>query len=84
MKNEDIEEVDYDKIEADPDHERLFLNVGFVLVVIILCIVAWSLCSCTISFTNISTHGTANDLGDEDIQTDPNISPDISVPVSGI
>ncbi len=37
---------------------------------------------CTISFQNISTHGTATDLVDEEQTNTPNISPDINVPVS--
>lgn len=35
---------------------------------------------CTISFTNISTHGTASDLVDEDLTADPEIDPDVSIP----
>ena len=36
--------------------------------------------SCTISFQNIDTHGTATDLVDQNQAADPNISPDISIP----
>lgn len=38
------------------------------------------LSSCTISFQNISTHGVANDLVDEE-QGGPNVSPTISATV---
>lgn len=38
------------------------------------------LTGCTISFQNISTHGTATDLVDENQTAQPNISPDLTVP----
>ncbi len=38
--------------------------------------------SCTISFQNISTHGTANDLVDEAQTASPDIKPVITVPLS--
>ena len=40
------------------------------------------LCSCTISFQNISTHGTATDLVDENQGASPDIRPTIQVPLS--
>jgi len=40
------------------------------------------LSSCTLSFQNIDTHGTASDLVDDTMSTTPNISPNINVPVS--
>ena len=40
------------------------------------------LTSCTISFQNISTHGTANDLVDENQAVSPRIKPVITVPLS--
>jgi hypothetical protein len=40
------------------------------------------LCSCTLSFQNIDTHGTASDLVDDTLSTTPNVSPNINVPVS--
>jgi hypothetical protein len=39
------------------------------------------LVGCTISFSNISTHGTATDLVDEQQAASPTVSPDISVPI---
>ena len=46
--------------------------------------VAIYLSSCTISLQNISTHGTANDLVDENMATSPNVSPVITAPMSPI
>lgn len=40
--------------------------------------------SCTISFQNISTHGTATDLVDEEQTSSPNVSPQVTVPVSAL
>lgn len=45
---------------------------------------AFVLTSCTLSFQNIDTHGVATDVVDEDLQTDADVSPDISLPVSAI
>jgi hypothetical protein len=41
------------------------------------------LSACTISFQNISTHGTATDLVDENQATSPTVSPNINVPTTG-
>ena len=40
--------------------------------------------SCTISFQNISTHGTASDLVDEHQTATPDFEADLTVPVSAI
>ncbi len=37
------------------------------------------LTGCTISFSNVSTHGYANDLVDEDQKAEAEVSPDIKV-----
>ena len=42
------------------------------------------LVSCTLSFSNISTHGTATDLIDEEQGASPTVSPAITVPISAI
>lgn len=39
------------------------------------------LASCTISFQNISTHGTATDLVDENQTASPKVSAKISAPI---
>lgn len=39
------------------------------------------LTSCTLSFQNISTHGVATDLVDEDMEANADIKPDISIPL---
>ncbi len=38
--------------------------------------------SCTITLNNISTHGTATDVVDEEQDASPTVSPNISVPMS--
>ena len=78
------ENISYEKIDRDIRNERILLVSGFVFMIFLTILVAVGLSSCTISFQNISTHGTATDLGDEDLTTSPDISPDISVPVSGV
>lgn len=39
------------------------------------------LTSCTISFQNVSTHGTADDLIDEEQTTSPNVDASVTLPV---
>jgi hypothetical protein len=39
--------------------------------------------SCTLSFSNVDTHGIAEDLIDENQATTPTITPTISVPSAG-
>lgn len=36
--------------------------------------------SCSLSFSNISTHGFANDLVDQDMKADADIKPNVSIP----
>lgn len=40
------------------------------------------LVGCTLSFVNISTHGTATDVVDEDQDASPNVSPVIKIPLT--
>lgn len=42
------------------------------------------LTGCTLSFSNVDTHGTATDVVDDTLTTSPTVSPDISVPVSAV
>jgi hypothetical protein len=42
--------------------------------------IAALLSACTISFTNIDTHGTADDVVDEEQAATPTISPTFSLP----
>lgn len=49
---------------------------------IILAMLMAILSSCTISFQNISTHGTASDVVDQDQRTDPDVAPVVTIPVS--
>lgn len=38
------------------------------------------LCSCTISFQNVSTNGKADDLIDEEQTANPNVNAEVSLP----
>lgn len=40
------------------------------------------LTACTISFSNVSTHGKATDVIDEDQKADADVSPEVSIPAS--
>lgn len=43
-------------------------------------IIALILCGCTLSMSNISTHGQASDVLDEQQEASPDISPTLSLP----
>ncbi len=49
--------------------------MGIVLWVIILCCAS----SCTVSLTNISTHGTATDIVDEEMSPTNTVNPDLKI-----
>ena len=49
---------------------------NFILLIFLLAI----LVSCTVSFQNISTHGVADDLVDEQMSTTPDVKTDLSLP----
>lgn len=51
---------------------------------LLITLIAVFVSSCTLSFQNIDTHGTATDLVDENQATSPTISPTITVPVSAV
>lgn len=42
------------------------------------------LCSCTLSVTTVHTQGSASDIVDEQQTAQPDISPNLNIPVSGI
>ena len=49
-----------------------------------LCFIFLFLTSCTLSFQNVDTHGAATDLIDENLKTDPEVSPTVTLPVSAL
>ncbi len=52
--------------------------------ILFLIVMLMNLSSCTISFQNISTHGQATDLIDENQDAKADISPDITLPFKPI
>lgn len=53
----------------------VFILVGLIVFVLVF------MTGCTLSFSNISTHGTATDLVDENQATSPTVSVPIKIPV---
>ncbi len=49
-----------------------------------LLVCAVMLSSCTLSFQNISTHGTATDLVDQDQGATADVEPNIEIPVKAL
>lgn len=54
--------------------KKIFLNLIFLCSIV-------SLSSCTISFQNISTHGTATDLVDQDQKATSDLKSDMTIPL---
>lgn len=85
MNDELPEDVEFEKIDNNFKNSNIFIVCLFGFLILLSCICLLGIMtSCTISFQNISTHGTASDLGDEDLTSSPDISPDISVPAIGV
>ncbi len=61
-------------------NEHMSLLKVAILMVLLLSFMHL-VCGCTISFQNISTHGTAQDLIDENQTADPKITTDLQVPM---
>lgn len=59
----------------------LILLFGWMSIAIL---VFFLFTSCTISFQNISTHGTATDLVDENQAASPNVDTNLTLPVSAL
>lgn len=49
-----------------------------------LSLIILNLSSCTISFQNISTHGTATDLVDQNQDASPDVKPVVSIPATAL
>ncbi len=63
------------------DKFLILLSIGiFVLEVLLIVSLITLFVSCTISFQNISTHGTATDLVDEEMTISPDIKTDLTIP----
>lgn len=52
------------------------------LIILVFCFMAFQ--SCTLSFNNVMTDGTASDVVDSEPKTDADVSPDISFPMAGL
>ncbi len=67
------------------DNDESFIKYALVVSGIIVAIIALCftfLTSCTLSFSNVDTHGQATDLIDEEQAASPVVSPVITAPTS--
>lgn len=67
------------------DDDAVFTKYAIIVSGIILLIVALAcifLTACTLSFSNVDTHGTATDLIDEEQEASPTVSPKVNIPSS--
>lgn len=63
--------------------EELKLSVAFTLIGVSI-VFALFLTACTISFQNISTHGTATDLVDQTQSPKADVDADLSIPAGAL
>ena len=63
------------------DEEKEFRRIMSIFIIALIIIgTAYTMCSCTVSFQNISTHGTATDLVDETQKVEPDVQTDLTIP----
>lgn len=62
----------------------IIFSISFFALMIAMVIALCFLTGCTLSFQNISTHGTAQDLVDEDLTTSPKTDATIPVNISAV
>jgi len=56
----------------------LIIMIGMIILITSICL----LNSCTLSFQNVMTSGTASDVVDSDPKTDAQIDPTLTIPAS--
>lgn len=80
MEIQDSDEIE--NVECEMSYKR-YENMVFVTSVVCMALLTiamiFFLTGCTLSFQNISTHGQATDLVDEEQTTDPVVSPTTSL-----
>lgn len=64
--------------------DRIFYAGTLIFSVGLLLVVIFCLNSCTISFQNISTHGVADDLVEENQSPTTKVDPDFTIPTLGL
>ncbi len=63
----------------DRNTNTLLLVTGLISLLLAGCCLALFLVGCTVSMQNISTHGTATDLVDEQQKANADVSPDVKI-----
>lgn len=66
------------------DEEAQRIRMYALIIMSLLAVYLLMLQSCTISFQNISTHGVATDLVDENQKADADIRSNFEIPLTGI
>ena len=82
MKDE-IKDAKWEKEEGRMVKLVVF-SLSFLAFLIVLILGFGFMCGCTISFQNISTHGTATDLVDENQAASPSTNATIPINVSAV
>jgi ABC-type phosphate transport system permease subunit len=81
--NNEIKDAKWKKEDSNVVKFVVF-GFSFILFLVVLITAFFLLSACTLSFQNISTHGTATDLVDEDQTTSPSTNATIPVNVSAV
>ena len=66
-------------MDQEPPLKTIVFTFIFCVFIGVMCLMLFS--SCTISMQNISTHGTATDLVDENQSTDPQVKTNLKIPL---
>ena len=68
-------------MDCQPQEGSTMVGVSLLVIIIGLTVgLTLMLCGCTMSMSNISTHGQASDVVDEQQEASPDISPTLSIP----
>lgn len=79
MNKNDIHDAKVDYPMSESNRVKMYVCSGFFLLLFFTGLI-FLISSCTLSFQNISTHGVASDLVDEDLTTSPKT--DATIPIS--
>jgi len=79
MNKNDIHDAKVEYVMSDSEKVKAWICGVFFTIVLVTGIIFF-LTGCTLSFQNISTHGVASDLVDEDLTTSPKT--DANIPIS--
>lgn len=79
MNKNDIQDAKVEYPMSEANRVKMYVSGGFFLLLFLMGLI-FLMTSCTLSFQNISTHGVATDLVDEEQTASPKT--DANIPIS--